>query len=131
MKVKNVGENKFEILVEGERYRVCTVSKLVGLTEEYLEVEDEPVEYGLNVEQKLSAGHYYVVLTVQWNDESKKPILSYVDERHLDTLRNLVEEVKEPERVVQYLEEYLNCIEFAEQTLVDIYTDKEESTCVC
>ena len=134
MKVKTVGNYNSQILVNGERYRVTNISKLVGIRYDTIEVEAQPIPYGLNIEQKLPDGHYAVVLTVKYDLEEKEPYIVSIDDRDIQTLKDLVEEVKEPSDVVCYLEEYLNCIDFAKQALTDIYEvedDEVDPKCVC
>lgn len=127
MKIVNVGENEFQCLVEGERYRVTTVTRIVGVDEESIKVTNEPIKYGLNVEKKISEDQYYVIVTLKWNDYYEKVDIDLLDDDGIQSLRNLIEEIKDPAEVVKYLEEYLNCVDFAKQTLMDIYGD---STCV-
>lgn len=119
LKIKN--EENSMILVEGERYRVTTILKLLGFNGDKLEVESEPIEEGLNIEEKLPNGNYRVIISVAYDVEEREPYLAGVDELGVEILRNLVNEVKDPVKIVSYIEEYLNCIDFAKQTLIDIY----------
>ena len=46
-------DQKLEILVEGERYRVCNICTFIGVNEENtMLIKHNPLSYGLAVEQK-------------------------------------------------------------------------------
>lgn len=127
MKIVNVGEDKFQCLVEGERYRVTTATRIVGVDKESIKVKNEPIEYGLNIEKKISEDQYYVIMVLKWNNYYEKVDIDFIGDDGIQSLRELIEEIKDPVEVVKYLEEYLNCVDFAKQTLMDIYGD---ITCV-
>ena len=59
IKVKHVGDEKFQVLLQGERYRVSNITKVCKVNDDGLSVKNMPLKYGLNVEQKLDNGSYY------------------------------------------------------------------------
>lgn len=120
-------DQKLEILVEGERYRVCNICTFIGINEENtMLIKHNPLSYGLAVEQKTDTNHYYVVCFIKWDSKENKPYIDDVDGRSLSTLSDLLDEVIDPYQIVFYLNEYFNCIDFAKQALIDINSKEEE-----
>lgn len=115
-------------LVEGERYSVTNVTTIAELAEDKVEIKFEPLNVGVEIQEKLPNGTYCTILSVMWDDKNKETYFVY-NGGEIDTLTRLVAEIKKPKKVVQYLEEYLNCIEFAENLLYDL--NEVKPLCEC
>lgn len=120
-------DGKFQVLVEGERYRVCTISRLGNLGRDEnnnteIKIINLPISYGLAIEQKLKNGHYYVVAFVKWDYEAEEATFEPVGFRPVETLDGI------PQRLV---DEYYNTVMFARNaiedvTSVDVLSDSDE-----
>ena len=122
----SIGNEKFEVLVEGERYRVCNISTFEGITKDNKSlIRNNPLSYGLAVEQKLSNDSYYVVCFVKWDQKNHKSYVKDVDGRSLDTIQQLLDDFTDPNDIVLFLNEYFNCLDFAKQALKDIWEGTE------
>lgn len=113
-KIKTEGE--FQVLVEGERYRVCTISRLAHLGRDSdnnisLKVINMPISYGLAVEEKTADNHYFIVAIVKYDYDTQSAVLDPVGFRAIETLDGLERKL---------VEEYHNCVMFAKNTLEDI-----------
>ena len=65
MELESIENEKFQVLVEGERYRVCNITTFEGITKDGKSlIRNNPLSYGLAIEQKLSNDSYYVVCFV-------------------------------------------------------------------
>lgn len=122
----SIGNEKLEVLVEGERYRVCNISTFEGITKDGKGlVRNNPLSYGLAIEQKLSNDSYYVVCFVKWDQKNHKSCVKDVDGRSLDTIQQLLDDITNPDDIVLFLNEYFNCLDFAKQALEDIWEGTE------
>lgn len=69
MESKKKGSNEFEILVEGENYRVTTITKFVDLEKNDQDVivkfENLDISEGLNIEEKTGDDNYIVINTLR------------------------------------------------------------------
>lgn len=114
-------DKEFEVLVEGEKYKVTTLITLADI--ELGEAESCPIKDGLCVSQKLSNGDSIDVCLITWNSEFNEPVIHDIDSGHIKSINDIlsdIEKVNSP-MFYYYLNEYLNCIEFAKQTLRDIW----------
>ena len=126
MEVENIENEKFEVLVEGERYRVCNISTFEGITKDGKSlIRNNPLSYGLAIEQKLSNDSYYVVCLVKWDQKNHKSCVKDVNGRSLDTIQQLLEDFTNSDDIVLFLNEYFNCLDFAKQALKDIWEGTE------
>lgn len=120
IKVKHVGDEKFQVLLQGERYRVSNITKVCKVNDDGLSVKNMPLKYGLNVEQKLDNGSYYVVITVYYDPEEELSVrYDNCGYRLIDTLRDAYKGV-DPVKGMEYVEEFANCLEFARDTVIDL-----------
>lgn len=129
MQVKTTVDNdtKFEVLVEGEYYRVTNITKLTEvkqLTEDLqLEYVNLPLKRGLNIEEKCKDGeHYNVVNTLYYNKKHKKVELTDINCRSIDVLNYRDENI---ETYFKRTQEYFNCLEFAKNTVLDLNRDEK------
>lgn len=126
MEVENIENEKFEVLVEGERYRVCNITTFEGITKDGKSlIRNNPLSYGLAIEQKLSDDSYYVVCFVEWDQKNHKSKVVDTDGRSLDTIQQLLNDFTNPDDIVLFLNEYFNCLDFAKQALKDIWEGTE------
>lgn len=126
MEVENIENEKFEVLVEGERYRVCNITTFEGITKDGKSlIRNNPLSYGLSIEQKLSDDSYYVVCFVEWDQKNHKSKVVDTDGRSLDTIQQLLNDFTNPDDIVLFLNEYFNCLDFAKQALKDIWEGTE------
>lgn len=126
MEVENIENEKFEVLVEGERYRVCNITTFEGITKDGKSlIRNNPLSYGLAIEQKLSDDSYYVVCFVEWDQKNHKSKVVDTDGRSLDTIQQLLNDFTNPDDIVLFLNEYFNCLDFAKQALEDIWEGTE------
>lgn len=126
MEVENIENEKFEVLVEGERYRVCNITTFEGITKDGKSlIRNNPLSYGLAIEQKLSDDSYYVVCFVEWDQKNHKSKVVDTDGRSLDTIHQLLNDFTNPDDIVLFLNEYFNCLDFAKQALKDIWEGTE------
>lgn len=126
MELESIENEKFQVLVEGERYRVCNITTFEGITKDGKSlIRNNPLSYGLAIEQRLSDDSYYVVCFVEWDQKNHKSCVKDVDGRSLDTLQQLLEEFTNSDDIVLFLNEYFNCLDFAKQALKDIWEGTE------
>lgn len=126
MEVENIENEKFEVLVEGERYRVCNITTFEGITKDGKSlIRNNPLSYGLSIEQKLSDDSYYVVCFVEWDQKNHRSKVVDTDGRSLDTIQQLLNDFTNPDDIVLFLNEYFNCLDFAKQALKDIWEGTE------
>ena len=120
IKFNHVGDEKFQVLLQGERYRVTNITKVCKVTDKGLSAKNMPPEYGLNVEQKLDNGSYHVVITVYY-DPNEELMVRYDNcgYRLIETLRDAYKGV-DPIKGMEYVEEFANCLEFARDTVIDL-----------
>ena len=126
MEVENIENEKFEVLVEGERYRVCNITTFEAIIKDGKSlIRNNPLSYGLAIEQKLSNDSYYVVCFVEWDQKNHKSKVVDTDGRSLDTIQQLLNDFTNPDDIVLFLNEYFNCLDFAKQALKDIWEGTE------
>lgn len=116
---KNI--EKFKVLVEGENYRVVTITKFVGLEKNDQDVivkfENLDISEGLNIEERTKDNNYIVINTLRWNEKEKDVYIENVGSRILTTLNYKEFNVNDYFKRIQ---EYLNCLSFAKQALIDM-----------
>lgn len=121
MESKKKGSNEFEILVEGENYRVTTITKFVDLEKNDQDVivkfENLDISEGLNIEEKTGDDNYIVINTLRWNEKEKDVCIENIGSRILTTLNYKEFNVNDYFKRIQ---EYLNCLSFAKQFLIDM-----------
>lgn len=124
------GSNEIEILVEGENYRVTTITKFVGLEKNDQDIivkfENLDTSEGLNIEEIDGDDNYIVINTLRWNEKEKDVCIENIGSRIL-TVLNYKNEDFNIKDYFNRIQEYLNCLEFARKVLIDIHNkDKEE-----
>lgn len=122
---KNV--DKFKVLVQGENYRVATISRIAGLEQVEqgvdIKVENLDISEGLNIEERTEDNNYIVINTIRWNEKEKDVYIENVGSRILTTLSYKEFNVNDYFKRIQ---EYLNCLEFARKVLIDIHNETME-----
>lgn len=117
---------QFKVLVEGENYRVATITKIVGLEQKEqgvdVKVENLDISEGLNIEEKTKNNSYIVINTIRWNEKEKDVNIENVGSRILTTLNYKEFNVNDYFKRIQ---EYLNCLLFAKQVLIDMNSKEE------
>lgn len=107
------GDTKFEILVEGEYYRVTNVEHLVGVNEDdKFIVMCLPLSYGLAIEEKLENEGAQVVCIIKWDDKKHGVVYEDVAFRSVETLDGAP---------AGKIDEYINNVLFAKQALLDMH----------
>lgn len=104
------GEGKFQTLVEGDYYRVSTITKVWGEKDNKLILENMPISYGLNIEERMN-DKYLVIASIYWDAKDKEVKLDDVAFRSINTL--------DPGNSLK-MDEYINCILFAKQAIIDV-----------
>ena len=116
---KNI--EKFKVLVEGENYRVTTITRIVGLDQSEqgvdINVENLDISEGLNIEERTKDNSYIVINIVRWNEKEMRVDIENVGSRILTTLNYKEFNVNDYFKRIQ---EYFNCLEFAKQALIDM-----------
>lgn len=126
MELESIENEKFQVLVEGERYRVCNITTFEGITKDGKNlIRNNPLSYGLAIEQRLSDDSYYVVCFVEWDQKNHRSKVVDTDGRSLDTIQQLLNDFTNPDDIVLFLNEYFNCLDFAKQALEDIWEGTE------
>lgn len=126
MELESIENEKFQVLVEGERYRVCNITTFEGITKDGKSlIRNNPLSYGLAIEQRLSDDSYYVVCFVEWDQKNHRSKVVDTDGRSLDTIQQLLNDFTNPDDIVLFLNEYFNCLDFAKQALKDIWEGTE------
>lgn len=126
MELESIENEKFQVLVEGERYRVCNITTFEGITKDGKSlIRNNPLSYGLSIEQRLSDDSYYVVCFVEWDQKNHRSKVVDTDGRSLDTIQQLLNDFTNPDDIVLFLNEYFNCLDFAKQALKDIWEGTE------
>lgn len=126
MEVKKIGKEEFHELVAGEHFRVCNKSFMVSIIgHDYIVVKNGAIADGLNVE-KAFIGHdgkksYIVILSVDWDKETKKVVTREDAEDLMDIIRDLNNEITDEITFREVVEELINSYDFAVQTLKDIH----------
>lgn len=100
-------------LVEGKYYRVRPITTFDVLTFEY---KDLPLKEGLAIDEKQEDGKYKMIASVE-PDKLGIPEFHSIHFRAIDTL--------DPKNI-EKLDEYLNCVNFAKDVLLDFLKDTWE-----
>ena len=112
---------KFKVFVQGENYRVATITRIVGLEQSEqgidIKVENLDISEGLSIEEIDGDDNYIVINTVRWNEKEKDVCIENIDSRILTTLNYKEFNINDYFKRIQ---EYLNCLEFAKQALIDM-----------
>ena len=116
MQVEELG--KSATLMQGEFFRVQTISKFVRMMHGSIIVTSLDANEGLGIEQRLDDEHYYVVGFVTPDREKHRVIYEDVAFRFLAVLSRGYDDP-------HFIAEFRDCVEFAKNTLQDIL-DKEE-----
>ena len=65
----NKNAEKFKVLVQGENYRVTTITRVVGLEQSEqgvdIKVENIDISEGLNIEERTKDNNYIVINTLR------------------------------------------------------------------
>lgn len=70
MEMKIMESGKHMTLVEGEHYRVCTISRLTNISGDgRMSVANRPISEGLGLEERLKGGSYVVLAFVVPGEE--------------------------------------------------------------
>lgn len=69
MIIEEVGEEKFQILYDYGKFRVCNISRLESVSSGKITFAHTPFETGLAIEYKCRDGNYIVVSTVRVEDD--------------------------------------------------------------
>lgn len=129
MEIKKIGNEEFQVLLEGKYFRIANISVFMGIANnKYLGIKTLPISDGLNIEQKLidSKGESYCVvrLSIRW-DVIKN--CCAVDDRVvnvIDILKSLKDTIIDPISLSECIDEFINCYDFAVQALKDIHEVK-------
>lgn len=114
--------NKFQVLVDGENYRVTNTTR-VRMQGSYPSFEYLELAVGLDIEEKQEDGTYLVLNTLRWDEDEGDVCVKSVGARVIDTLRCKDEDA---DNYFKRIQEYYSCLEFARKALADINRAKEE-----
>ena len=114
MKMKYVGNNKFENFVEGDTFRVCSVTRLTGVGPSiyYYEVVDKTEE--IAIQKKGIEDTWYTIAIVKWDPIDEIPTYLDVAFKILDALKPIGSN-----------SEFYNCVEFAYKMMWDLHEEDE------
>lgn len=105
-------EYKYDVLVDGARFRV--------LCETDVEEDGRTRVDNLTIQEKVSDS-FVPISNIWWSKEKQESILVHLGKNMFDMLSRLTN-LKSSNEVHCLLEEYLNCVDFAENVLLDIYS---------
>lgn len=112
---------KFKVLVQGENYRVATITRIVGLEQNEqgvdINVENLDISEGLNIEERTKDNNYIVINTLRWNEKEEDVYIENIGSRILTTLNYKEFNINDYFKRIQ---EYFNCLSFAKQALIDM-----------
>lgn len=115
METINLSKEKNSILVSGEKYRVCLISRIAKIIQDKIYAETMDLKDGLAIECKVNS-QYYVVAFIHYDEEEDEIVFEDVSFRHIDELEK---------NTWLETQEYCNCIKFAKQALKDAFELKE------
>ena len=126
MEIKKIGNEEFQVLLEGKYFRIANISVFMGIVNnKYLGIKTLPISDGLNIEQKLTDknGESYCIvrLSIRWDAINNS---CTVDERVvnvIDILKNLKDTITDPISLSECIDEFINCYDFAVQALTDMH----------
>ena len=114
--------NEFRALVDGEYYRVATLTRVtkLGSRIEDIEIEHEPLDAGLAIEQKISGDpdHYIVISIFRYNKDEKQLSVEDVACRSIDILEY---KDKDTNEYFKRIQEYYNCAKFIEELFNQLF----------
>lgn len=124
LKVNSKGNNK--ILVEGDYFRVCNITRLNSILNNPLEfnIENLQLKEGLAIEEKQSDGTFIVINFLTYKKDFDKVYLDDVYCRSIDVLKYKEKNIK---TYFKRIQEYANCLEFAKKALIDIHNKEKEN----
>ena len=121
-------EGKFEILIEGDNYRVTSITRfldaLLDADENNLYFKNLDASKGLNIEEKMPDNNYMVLNTFYWDKKREDVCIEDVCCRSIDTLKYKEKNIKDYFKRIQ---EYVNCLDFARKALIDIHNKEKEN----
>ena len=114
--------NEFRALVDGEYYRVATLTRVtkLGSRIEDIEIEHEHLDAGLAIEQKISGDpdHYIVISIFRYNKDEKQLSVEDVACRSIDILEY---KDKDTNEYFKRIQEYYNCAKFIEELFNQLF----------
>lgn len=118
----NKKTDEFKTFVEGDMFRVCTVSKVTGFNEKSHEliIRGEDPKKELAVEQKLKDGNYIVIGICSYSQKDEEAVYEDVGNRTIAALRSIIETADNDSDRVALVEELTNSAEFALNALRDM-----------
>ena len=128
-------------LVEGKYFRVHTISKVVSVDPDThaLNIEERPISEGLAIEKRgadyKGKKNYYVVAFIKPHEYKKNPLdtetvcfadmSSGVDLIDIDFRTvSMIQENMSMEDLWEMMQEYKNCVDFAQNTVLEALEDK-------
>lgn len=128
MEVKHIGKEQFHELVVGDYFRVCNKTFVVSIDREYLQVKNEAIADGLNVEKAFVGADgkklYTAVLSIGWDNENNRVILREDAADLMGVIKGLNNEITDEITFRAVVEELINSYDFAIQALKDIHEVK-------
>ena len=119
--------NEFRILVDGEYYRVATLTRVtkLGSRIEEMEIENEDLGAGLAIEQKISgdSDHYIVISIFRYDKDEKQLSVEDVACRSINILEYKDRDTNEYFKRIQ---EYYNCAKFIEEVFNQLFDSEDE-----
>lgn len=119
--------NEFRILVDGEYYRVATLTRVtkLGSRIEDMEIEDEDLSAGLAIEQKVSGdpNHYIVISIFRYDKDEKQLSVEDVACRSIDILEY---KDKDTNEYFKRIQEYYNCAKFIEEVFNQLFDSEDD-----
>lgn len=119
--------NEFRALVDGEYYRVATLTRVtkLGSRIEDIEIEHEPLDAGLAIEQKISGDpdHYIVISIFRYNKDEKQLSVEDVACRSIDILEY---KDKDTNEYFKRIQEYYNCAKFIEELFNQLFDSEDD-----
>ena len=123
-------ENKNNTLLEGDYFRVHSISRISSVKKDEIIIATLPLKEGLGIEKKQPDGSYIVSLFVKYDKDIKAPTVNSDAEAQdvLNILQSFYDDHKDPIEFNMVVHEFLSCVQFAKQALLDL---NEEDTGEC
>ena len=119
--------NEFRVLVDGEYYRVATLTRItkLGSRIEDMEIEHEDLGAGLAIEQRISGDpdHYIVISIFRYDKDEKQLSVEDVACRSIDILEY---KDKGTNEYFKRIQEYYNCAKFIEEVFNQLFDSKND-----
>lgn len=119
--------NEFRVLVDGEYYRVATLTRItkLGSRIEDIEIEHEDLGAGLAIEQKISgdSDRYIVISIFRYDKDEKQLSVEDVACRSIDILEYMDKDTNEYFKRIQ---EYYNCAKFIEELFNQLFDSEND-----